>query len=55
MGGFVACCVLIALIIGYIMFAINQNFKEHENDVKSLQQKIFELEDEVKELKREQT
>lgn len=53
MGDIIACAVLIALLVCYIMgFAINQNFKDHENDIKSLKQRIFELEDEVKKLKK---
>lgn len=48
----VALGVLIAWPLGYVMFAISKNFKGHENDIKSLKQRISELEDEVKKLKR---
>lgn len=52
MGEFLALCVLIVLPLGYIMFVICKTFKDHENDIKSLKQRILELEDEVKKLKK---
>ena len=52
MGEFIAFCLMIGLILVYIVFAISKTFKDHENDVKSLQQRIFELEDEIKRLKK---
>lgn len=49
MGQFIVLGLLIVLILGYIMFAISQNIKDN---IKSLKQRIFELEDEVKKLKK---
>lgn len=41
---------MIGLALGYIIYAIGKNINDHENDIKWLKQRIFELEDKVKEL-----
>lgn len=52
MGEFIALSLMTGLIFAYILFVIGKTFKDHKNDITSLKQRIFELEDEVKKLKK---
>ena len=44
---FIVLCFMIGLIFGYPIFVICKNLNDHEDDIESLKQRIFELEDEV--------
>ncbi len=49
---YIALGLILAWPIGYIIYAICKNLNDHEDDIESLKQRIFELEDEVKKLKK---
>lgn len=50
---YIALGLILAWPIGYIIYAFCKNLNEHEDDIESLKQRIFELEDEVKKLKKQ--
>ena len=44
---------MMSLPIAYIIYVVGKNINDHENGINSLKQRIFELEDEVKKLKKQ--